>query len=125
MEKSRGSEPSPSGLDARLRQALEPRPEAVERVIRGALAGERRARRLRLAPAVPVLAALLLAAVLVAVRLDRPEPKPAGRAAISIENVGGVLIVRSQEGPWVVSSGEQGGSSSPSGSVIVTYGGGR
>ncbi|HEV2846403.1 MAG TPA: hypothetical protein VG477_16225 [Thermoanaerobaculia bacterium] len=124
MEKSRGSEPSPSGLDARLRQALEPQPEAVERVIRGALAGERRAWRLRLVPAIPVLAVLLLAAVLVAVRLDRPEPKPAGRAAISIENVGGVLIVRSQDGPWVV-SGEPERGPSPSGSVIVTYGGNR
>lgn len=120
MEKSRGSERSPSGPDVRLRQALEPRPEAVERVIRGALAGNPRpARRLRLAPAVPVLAALLVA-VLLAVR---PDPKPAGKASVSIENVGGVLIVRSQQGPWVVRSGEPGGSSLPSGSVIVTYGG--
>jgi hypothetical protein len=65
---------------------------------------------------------VLLAAVLLAVRPERPDPRPAVKASISIENVGGVLIVRSQEGPWVV-SGEPGGGSSPSGSVIVTYGG--
>lgn len=73
-----------------------------------------------------MLAALLLAAVLLVLRPERPGPQPAGKASVSIENVGDVLIVRSREGgPWVVRSGEPGGSPSPSGTVIMTYGGGR
>lgn len=123
MKETRGSDLLPNGLDERLRQALEPRPEAVERLVRSALAPPARPeRRLRLAPAVPVVAALLLAVLLLSVR---PE-HPARPAPISIENVGDVLVVRSPEGGhWIVSSGDSPGNSSPSGTLIVTYGGDR
>ena len=56
----------------RLREALEPRPESVERVVRGALADPRPARPRRLVPAVAGLAALLALAVLAGILAPRP-----------------------------------------------------
>jgi hypothetical protein len=101
----------------RLREALEPRPESVERVVRGALADSRPARSLQLVPAVAGLVALLALAV-IGVLAPRP------RAVASIENVGEVLIVREGEGGrWRIHNGDRHEGSPPSGSIIVIHGG--
>jgi hypothetical protein len=110
----------------RLREVLEPRPESVERVVRGALtgtpAGPGPARSRRLVPAVAGLAALLALAV-IGVLAPRPRPMT------SIENVGEVLIVREgkagEGGRWRIHNGIRGAGSPPSGSIIVIYGGAR
>ena len=105
------------GVDGRLREALEPSPEAVGRIVRAALAAERPARTARLVPAVAGAAALL---ALAALYLARPPAK----APVSIENVGEVLVVQRQEGGRVlIRNGSAAGSSSPSGSMIVIHGG--
>ncbi|HEY0513914.1 MAG TPA: hypothetical protein VGH73_18535 [Thermoanaerobaculia bacterium] len=116
--------------DQRLREALEPRPEAVERIVRGALEPRRTARPSRLVPAAAGAAAL---AALVALWVL--TPRPAGMTGkgregrVSIENVGGVMIVRhrggEEGGRWVIRNGERGTGSPPSGSVIVIHGGKR
>jgi hypothetical protein len=106
---------------------LEPRPESVERIVRGALAGppadRRPARSPRLVPAVAGLAALLALAVLAGILAPRP------RAVASIENVGEMLIVRhgkeSEGGRWRIHNGNRGAGSPPSGSIIVIHGGAR
>jgi hypothetical protein len=106
------------GLGARLREALEPGPDAVERIVRGALAPRPPARPSRLVPAVAGMAAV---AALLALFLVRPRAER--EAAVSIENVGDVMIVRPHEGGrWVIHNGEHGAGSSPSGSVIVIHG---
>lgn len=116
-----------SGTDQPLRQireSLEPSPESVERIVRGALAEElaerpaRRPRRPRLLPAVAGASALLALALLF---LFAPRP----RASASIENVGEVLIVRHPEGRVLIRNGEAAASSLPSGSMIVIHGGTR
>jgi hypothetical protein len=107
-----------SGTDRRLREALEPERESVERIVRGALDGRRPARARRLVPAVVGAAALL---ALAALFLGRPVP----RASVSIENVGEVLIVRHPEGRVLIHNGEAAKSSLPSGSMIVIHGGSR
>ncbi len=120
-----------SGTDERLRElreSLEPPPESVERIVRGALAEEteegpvRRLRRSRLLPAVAGASALLALALLF---LFAPRP----RASASIENVGEVLIVRhlkeGEGGRVLIRNGEAAASSLPSGSMIVVHGGTR
>ncbi|HEX4498955.1 MAG TPA: hypothetical protein VIE43_24980 [Thermoanaerobaculia bacterium] len=104
--------------DGRLRDALEPGPERVERIVRGALTRGRPARPRRLVPAAVGAAALLALALLF---LGRPSP----RASVSIENVGEVLIVRHPEGRVLIHNGEAAASSLPSGSMIVVHGGSR
>jgi hypothetical protein len=121
MERSDGSERE---LDLRLREALAPRPEAVERIVRGALApqGPAGLERLRLAPALTVLAALGLTAGLLVLAPQPPRSEPEAR--ISIENVGGLLVVHHREGGrWVVRNGTPREGSLPSRSLIVIYGG--
>jgi hypothetical protein len=105
-------------LEAQLRQALEPSTEAVERVVRQALDGPRRAAGFRLLPAATVIAALVLAAAV----LFQVEP-PRRESAVSIESVGELLIVRPREGRISIVRSESG--SSPSGTLMVTYGGGE
>lgn len=107
-----------SGTDRQLREALEPAPESVERIVRGALE-ERPARRLRLVPAFAGVFAVLALAVLALVLAPRP------RASASIENVGEVLIVRHLEGRVLIHNGEAAKSSPPSGSMILIHGGQR
>jgi hypothetical protein len=103
----------------RLREVLEPRPESVERVVRGALAAPGPARSRRLVPAVAGLAALLALAV-IGVLAPRP------RAVASIENVGEVLIVREGEGGRRrIHNGIRGAGSPPSGSIIVIHEGAK
>lgn len=122
MERSDGSERE---LDLRLREALEPRPEAVERIVRGALAppsADRPAERLRLAPTLTVLAVLALTAGLLVLAPHPPQPER--QAKISIENVGGLLVVHHREGGrWLIRNGGPAESSLPSRSLIVIYGG--
>src|ERR1700709_1975808 len=116
------------GTDERLRhlrESLEPRPESVERIVRGALAEEpeerpaRRPRRPRFLPAGAGASALLLLGALFLVFAPRP------RASASIENVGEVLIVRHLEGRVLIHNGEAAKSSPPSGSMILIHGGQR
>ena len=104
----------------RLREVLEPRPESIERVVRGALAETRPARSPRLVPAVAGLAALL---ALVVIGVLAPRPRPVA----SIENVGEVLIVRHGEegGRWRIHNGDRHEGSPPSGSIIVIHGGAK
>jgi hypothetical protein len=119
MERSDGSERE---LDLRLREALAPRPEAVERIVRGALASQRPAERFRLAPALTVLAVLTLTAGLLV--LAPQPPRPERQAKISIESVGGLLVVHHREGGrWLIRNGGPAESSLPSRSLIVIYGG--
>jgi hypothetical protein len=115
-------EPLKEPHETRLRQALEPAPETVARVVSRALATPRPAPPLRLLPAAPLIAALLVAAVL----LIRPLPPRAVDTAstASIESVGDVLVVRSREGRIsIVGSGP--GPASRQGTLIVIYGGGQ
>lgn len=105
----------------RLREVLEPPPESVERVVRGALAETRPTRSPRLVPAVAGLAALL-ALALIGVLAPRPRP------VASIENVGEVLIVRhgkEEGGRWRIHNGDRHEGSPPSGSIIVIHGGAK
>lgn len=123
MERLEGSE---RDLDRRLREALEPHPEAVERVVRGALAASPRSlrpvERLRLAPAAAVLATLGLVAGLLV--LAPPPPQQAPEARISIESVGDLLVVHHREGGrWLIRNGGPVEGSLPSRSLIVIYGG--
>lgn len=123
MERSDGSERE---LDRRLREALEPRPEAVERVVRGALAAsERPEERFRLMPAAAVLAVLALTAGLLVLAPYPPRPpRQAPEAKISIESVGDLLVVHHREGGrWLIRNGGPAESSLPSRSLIVIYGG--
>lgn len=128
MERSDGSERSERELDLRLREALAPRPEAVERIVRGALASQRPVERFRLAPALTVVAVLALTAGLLVLAPQPPRLEQSSRQAkISIENVGGLLVVHHREGGrWIIRGSRSGGpaeGSLPSRSVIVIYGG--
>lgn len=124
MERSDGSERE---LDRQLREALAPRPEAVERIVRGALAAppaNRPSEQLRLAPALAVVAALVLVAGLLVLAPYPPRPEPESQAKISIESVGDLLVVHHQEGGrWLIRNGGPAESSLPSRSLIVIYGG--
>jgi len=112
-------EPLKGPHEMHLRQALEPAPETVARVVSRALATPRPVPALRLLPAAPLIAALLVAAVL----LIRPLPTRHASTA-SIESVGDVLVVRSREGRIsIVGSGPEPGSRQ--GTLIVIYGGGQ
>jgi hypothetical protein len=116
--------------DRRLRAALEPAPEAVERIIAGALGARRRMRAAgRLVPAGFAAAALVALAVLfVASPHPRRPAAPAGvgAGAVAIENVGDVIVVRPREGGrWLIHNGETGKGSPASGSVIFIHGGKR
>jgi hypothetical protein len=133
MEHLDGSESSRDELDLRLREALEPRPETVERIVRGALSLRRPVRRFRLVPALPVLVALALAAGLL-VLAPHPSRQIRREAVVSIENVGDLMIVRhpgkpgeregQEGGRWLIQNGGQGERAEPSGSLIVIYGNG-
>jgi hypothetical protein len=107
----------------RLRQALAPTPDAVERVVRQALAGPRRAPALRRRlPAASLIAVLLAVAGLLVVPL--PDGRAVRRSVASIETVGEVLLVRPKHGPVsLVSSYPE--PSSPTGTLIVIHGGGQ
>jgi hypothetical protein len=122
MERSDGSERE---LDRRLREALAPRPESVERVVRGALASQR-PEKLRLAPALTVLAVLAVTAGLLVLAPHPPPRTAAPEAKISIESVGDLLVVHHREGGrWSIRSSSSGPAegSLPSRSLIVIYGG--
>jgi hypothetical protein len=115
-------EPLKGSHEIRLRQALEPAPETVARVVRQALATPRPAPALRFLPTAPLIAALLVAAVL----LIRPLPirRVSTAAMTSIETVGDMLVVRSREGRIsIVGSGPE--PASRQGTLIVIYGGGE
>lgn len=94
-------------MDRRLRGILSPRPEAVERIVRNALASPVEDSLPRWRPA--SLVASLVAGVISCVALlfvwqlgrARFVPEP---AAISIVNEGSVLIATSPSGGWLVRS---------------------
>lgn len=132
MERSDGSARE---LDLRLREVLAPQPEAVERIVRGALAlpdlEGRPAERFRLVPALTVVAVLVLAAGLFVLASHPPRlgpvAEPGRQAKISIENVGGLFVIHHREGGrWIIRSSHSGGPAEgplPSRSLIVIYGG--
>jgi hypothetical protein len=108
----------------RLRDILEPRPEAVERIVRQALAAPATdAPRWRPVPVATVATAGLAAvALLFAWQLGRFQFEPERRpAAISIVNEGGILIATSPSGDWLVRSAEP-EPESP-GIIIISHGG--
>jgi hypothetical protein len=130
MENLDGSESSRDELDLRLREALEPRPETVERIVRNALSRRRPVRRFRLVPALPVLAALAVAAGLL-VLTPYLSQRARGEAVVSIENVGDLMVVHhpgkpgeqegQEEGRWVIHNSGPDESAAPSRSLIVIY----
>jgi len=118
-------------LSERLNAVLEPPPAAVERVVRGALAGSREAgrRRRRLGAAaagVAAGAAFLATALLMIVQLRRPPipPVPApARSAIEIRNDAGIVTARSPSGRlWIVGAAPR---RSVAGSIILVHRGGN
>lgn len=119
MEPMEGRRGLPHGFDERLREILDARPEAVERVVRTALAGRPRAQtpRWRLLPA----AALLAAAALI-LRPAAP-PLPDSEMRIAIESTGDILVVRSSDRTWIVRQGDAGPESLPAGTLLIARGG--
>jgi hypothetical protein len=135
MENLDGSEGSRDeldlrGLDLQVREALEPQPETVERIVRNALSLRRPVRRFRLVPALPVLGALALVAGLL-VLAPYLSQRAQGKAVVSIENVGDLMVVHhpakpgkqegQEEGRWVIHNSGPDESSAPSRSLIVIY----
>jgi hypothetical protein len=115
-------EPLNGPHETRLRQALAPAPDAVERVVRQALAAPRRTPAPRLLPAAALIAVLLVVAGLLVWPL--PARRAAGTSVASIETVGEVLLVRPKHGPVsLVSSYPE--PSSPTETLIVIHGGGQ
>ena len=109
----------------RLRDLLEPRPEAVERIVRQALSAPA-AEPARWRPTLAtVLAGLAAVALLFAWQLGRVRFEPERRpAAISIVNEGGVLIATSPTGDWLVQSAEpRPEKPEPAGIIIISSGG--
>jgi len=98
-----------------LREVLTPRPEAVERVVRNALSGERA----EVATwRMPLAAAVLSGVALLFVwQLERSRFETAP-AAISIVNEGDVVIATSPSGDWLIRSG---GEPEPEGSGIIIF----
>lgn len=129
-------------VDRRLRQALEPPPEAAGRIARRALseAGadeERPARTFVVRPAVAIaglaLVAVALATLLLVLRLDpieraAPEGSSASAARYSITNRGEVLVVQALDGaPSSLHSIRQSPERAPSppGMRVLVLGGNR
>lgn len=112
------SHDSRDGLDERLRAALSPPPEAVQRIVRNALAaGGTETSRPRIRIAAPIAAALLVAvAFLFAWRLELARARPA------IASVGDVVVATSPDGDWIVRS-EEPETGRPQGLIIISYGG--
>lgn len=123
--------------ELRLRGVLEPDEEALARVVRRALgadrAGSRRkARRvpigrLRRRVLVPLGAGLAVVAVLAALLLGGPRPKPAGPAgtaasSASVTHRDGVLIVRRLDGGTSLLDARAGRSAESRGMTIILKG---
>ena len=112
----------PAALDRRLRVALAPRPDAVERIVRRAL--DPAARQTFAAPRL-LLPASLAAVLSIAFALAVAIPRRPAEGGISISNVGGVVIARSARGEgWVIQSGEP-RSTRPNEKILIVYGGDR
>jgi hypothetical protein len=138
MENLDGSESSRDELDLRLldlqvREALEPPPEAVERIVRNALSLRRPVRRFQLVPALPILATLALVAGLL-VLAPHLSQRARREVVVSIENVGDLMVVHhpgkpgkpgeqvgQEEGRWVIHNSGPEESAAPSRSLIVIY----
>jgi hypothetical protein len=118
-------------LEHRLRQALTPPPDRVERIVRQALAagspeeGRARARRPlhRLVPAASLLALLTTGAIVVSIHFPAPHPAspPRRPSVVSIVNVGGVVIASSPEEqrPLILSGT---GETDPPGIILIRHG---
>lgn len=114
----------PEDLDAFLRATLAHHPAAVERVIRGALSASESALRRRpllRASGLAALFAVLALALSLGLEKLRPLSSP-GRPAISIANVGEIVVADSPAGAWLVRMGDS-APQRPSGTIIVTFGG--
>jgi len=115
-----GPPPTGATLDERVREALSPPPDQVERIVLRSLAVSEAAARgprlRRLAPA-SLLALLTAAAVFFSLQLARPRQE----AVVSIVNVGGVVIATSEEEerPLILSGA---GESQSSGIIVIRRG---
>lgn len=121
--------PGDAHFDQRLRDLLSPPPEQMERIVRRALttaplgdtAGEgRRAgapRLRRLVPTASLLALLSVAAVFLAIRIERPRPS----AVVSITSIDGLVIATSEdeERPLILSGA---GEPESSGIILIRHG---
>jgi hypothetical protein len=116
-------------VEHRLREALTPPPERVEKIVRHALAaggetegGARVRGPRRLVPAVSLLALLTVAAVVLS-HFPRPHPSPPSRreSVVSIVNVGGVVIASSREEqrPLILSGTSE---TDPPGIILIRHG---
>lgn len=106
-------------LESRLREALAPTPDQIEKIVRQALAGRREERPLRrFVPAAALLTLLAAAAAFFFVQIPRPQP-PA--AVVSIVNVGGVVIASSPEEarPLILSGTSE---ADPPGIILIRHG---
>ena len=104
-------------IDERLREALEPRPEAVGRIARAALATPEPVLRW-----LPAAAATALLGVMALLLWPQPPIPPVPR----IQNVGEVLIVKSPDGEGsIVRSGGSEPESASTGIVMIRFGGAR
>jgi hypothetical protein len=112
-------------LDERIREALEPSPEAVERIVRNALAAPEPSPRRPWALPMAVALGLVLGVTLL--RIGRPIPpapqpaRQARQAVVSIANVGDVVVATSPDHGWLVGSEPE--PSPPRGIIILSHGG--
>jgi hypothetical protein len=122
MDSARSSV-SGDGIDLRLREALSPAPQAVERIVCRALDPE--AREAAATPRRLLLPASLAAVLALALALAVAIPRQPAEGTISISNVGSVVIARSARGEGLVI--QSGGSqpSNPNEQILIVYGGDR
>jgi hypothetical protein len=106
-------------LEDRLREALTPPPDQIDRIVRRALAEpDRRSPLRRLVPAASLLALLIAAAAFFFVQIPRPQPSA---AVVSIVNLGGVVIASSpEEARPLILSGT--GETDPPGIILIRHG---
>ncbi|MCL4838974.1 MAG: hypothetical protein KJ058_13520 [Thermoanaerobaculia bacterium] len=109
-------------VDARLRAALEPSAAEVERAVRGALAGPRRAPLRRWAPALVGAVLLALAgATLLGPLFRRPEPA-APHAGLSIVSVGSVVLARNPgRESWITNTATATRANAGSPSLLIVW----
>ena len=121
MDSARSSV-SGDGIDQRLREALSPAPQAVERIVRRALDPE--ARQPHVDPGRLLLPASLGAVLAIALALAVAIPRRPAEARVSISNIGGVVVAASAREGWIVQSGGP-HPSNPDVKILIVYGGDR
>lgn len=120
MDSARSSV-SGDGIDRRLREALSPAPQAVERIVRRALDPEARD---VAGPGRLLLPASLAAVLAIALALAVAIPRRPAEARVSISNIGGVVVATSAREGWIVQCGGR-RPSNPDAKILIVYGGDR